>query len=114
MQVQGKLKVIGQTQELGRNGFLKREVVVTTEEQYPQDIQIEFYQDKCKILDKYAVGQNVTIGINLRGRMWVNPQGEEKYFNSIQGWKIEALKSESEPQAQTFEPDQNTDDDLPF
>ncbi len=88
MEIQGKIKVISQTQEFGANGFKKRELVVTTDEQYPQDILIEFVQDKCSILDKYEVGQPVTIGINLRGREWVNEEGVAKYFNSLQGWKI--------------------------
>jgi len=91
MEVQGKIKMVGQTQTFGSNGFRKREVVVTTEEQYPQSIMIEFVQDKCDLLNSYQVGQSVKIAINLRGREWVNPQGETKYFNSIQGWRIENL-----------------------
>lgn len=126
MEVQGKIKLIGETQEFGSNGFRKREVVVTTEEQYPQDILVEFVQDKCDILNNFSVGQNVKIGINLRGREWVNPQGETKYFNSIQGWKINAEESQQQPAgdmppvppADTFQPsgELNTDDhdDLPF
>jgi len=91
MEVQGKIKMVGQTQTFGSNGFRKREVVLTTEEQYPQSIMIEFVQDKCDLLNSYQVGQAVKISINLRGREWVNPQGETKYFNSIQGWRIENL-----------------------
>jgi len=91
MEVQGKIKMVGQTQTFGSNGFRKREVVLTTEEQYPQSIMIEFVQDKCDLLNSYQVGQNVKVSINLRGREWVNPQGETKYFNSIQGWRIENL-----------------------
>lgn len=91
MEVQGKLKMIGQTETFGSNGFQKREAVVTTEEQYPQHILIEFVQDKCALLDAYKVGQSVKVGINLRGREWVNPEGETKYFNSIQGWRIDAV-----------------------
>ena len=83
--------MVGQTQTFGSNGFRKREVVVNTEEQYPQSIMIEFVQDKCDLLNSYQVGQDVKISINLRGREWVNPQGETKYFNSIQGWRIENL-----------------------
>ncbi len=93
MEVQGKIKLVGQTQTFGSNGFRKREVVVTTEEQYPQSIMIEFVQDKCDLLNSYQVGQDVKISINLRGREWVNPQGETKYFNSIQGWRIENLST---------------------
>ena len=85
MEVQGKIKLIGDTKTFGSNGFRKRELVVTTEEQYPQDLMIEFVQDKTDLLNTYQVGQPVKVGINLRGREWVSPQGETKYFNSIQG-----------------------------
>jgi len=125
MEIQGRIKVLGQTKEFGSNGFRKREVVVTTEEQYPQHIMVEFIQDKTSLLDQYAVGQQVKISINLRGREWVSPQGETKYFNTIQGWRIEALQSEAAPNemppippADAFEPATNVKeedyDDLPF
>lgn len=87
MEVKGKIKFIGSTQQVSDN-FSKREIVVSTDEQYPQHISIEFNQDKCAVLDKYNIGDNVEVGINLRGREWTNPQGETKYFNSIQGWNI--------------------------
>jgi len=102
MEVSGKIKVIDSTKEVGTSGFKKRDVVVTTDEQYPQDIQVQFVQDKCDVLDGYKAGQDVTIGINLRGRMWTNPEGKEVYFNTIQGWNIKAAdtsKQSPEPQA---------------
>lgn len=125
MEVQGRIKVIGETQTFGTNGFRKREVVVTTEEQYPQHIMIEFVQDKTDLLNNYQVGQQVKININLRGREWVNPQGETKYFNSIQGWRIENLQHDTAngnvppmPPADAFEPvdslNEDEHDDLPF
>ena len=123
MEVQGKIKLIGATQTFGSNGFRKREMVVTTEEQYPQFIMIEFVQDKTDLLDNYQVGQQVKVSINLRGREWVNPQGETKYFNSIQGWRIESLQENTSsqmppvPPADAFEhvDELNEDeDDLPF
>ena len=126
MEVQGKVKMIGEVQTFGSNGFRKREIVVTTEEQYPQHIMVEFVQDKCDLLNNYQVGHDVKISINLRGREWVNPQGETKYFNSIQGWRIENLQPAAPagnvppPVAptQAFEPATNLNteehDDLPF
>lgn len=123
MEVQGKIKKIDDTKEYGNNGFRKREVVVTTEEQYPQFILVEFVQDKCDLLNKFQVGQDVKIGINLRGREWVNPQGETKYFNSVQGWRIENLQPSAGgngamPPPEDFEPAKNLNeeehDDLPF
>ncbi|WP_299435130.1 DUF3127 domain-containing protein [uncultured Aquimarina sp.] len=124
MEVQGKVKMVGETQTFGNNGFRKREVVVTTEEQYPQHIMVEFVQDKCDLLNSFQVGQDVKISINLRGREWVNPQGETKYFNSIQGWRIESAQAAAPsapsavPPADAFEPatdlKEEDHDDLPF
>lgn len=125
MEVQGKIKMVGETQTFGNNGFRKREVVVTTEEQYPQHIMVEFVQDKTDLLNNYNVGQSVKISINLRGREWTNPQGEVKYFNSIQGWRIENVQTEQStegippvPPIEAFEPADNINeedhDDLPF
>ena len=125
MEVQGKIKLIGETKTYGSNGFKKRELVVTTEEQYPQHLLIEFVQDKTDLLNTCNVGQQVKVGINLRGREWESPQGETKYFNSIQGWRIENLEGAPQPSnvppvppADAFEPadDYSSDDndDLPF
>jgi hypothetical protein len=124
MDITGKIKLINETKEYGSNGFRKRELVVTTEEQYPQDLLVEFIQDKCDILNSYNVGDSVKVDINLRGREWQSPQGEIKYFNSIQGWRIEKLSLESNPNippippAEAFEPaddvNDNEPDDLPF
>ena len=66
MEVAGKIKWLDETKTYGSNGFRKREVVVTTEEQYPQHILVEFVQDKCDLLDSFNVGQPVKIGINLK------------------------------------------------
>ena len=57
MEVTGRIKMIDETKSFGSNGFRKREVVVTTEEQYPQHIMIEFTQDKCDLLNSYTVGE---------------------------------------------------------
>ncbi|MBD79432.1 MAG: hypothetical protein CL840_10975 [Crocinitomicaceae bacterium] len=91
MEVSGSIKVLGDTQEFGSNGFRKRECVITTNEQYPQTILVEFTQNNTTSLDSYKVGDNVTIQINIRGREWTNPQGEVKYFVSLNGWRIEKV-----------------------
>ncbi|MGB5360033.1 DUF3127 domain-containing protein [Eudoraea sp.] len=125
MEIQGKIKMIDETKTFGNNGFRKREVVITTEEQYPQHILVEFVQDKCDLLNKHKVGETVKISINLRGREWTNPQGEVKYFNSVQGWRIETLQPDQGdsgippvPPIEAFEPaeelNEEDHDDLPF
>jgi len=129
MEVQGKIKVIGETLQV-TDSYKKRDLVITTDEQYPQHISVEFAQDKTSLLDNRVVGEEVKVSINIGGREWVNPQGETKYFNSIKGWRIEKLSdannSATQPSAQTSaqpqqknEPSQTQDqeeehDDLPF
>ena len=123
MEIIGKIKIINETQTFGSNGFRKRDMVVTTDEQYPQMILIEFIQDKCDVLNTYKVGQDVKVSINIRGREWINPEGEARYFNSIQGWRIESLGAgqgapSNVPPADSFAPapdlSANEPDDLPF
>ncbi|MGL2962907.1 DUF3127 domain-containing protein [Flavobacterium sp. RSB2_4_14] len=124
MEVTGKIKVINAEQQVSAS-FRKRELVVATEEQYPQFISINFVQDKCDLLNNYQVGEPVKVSINLRGREWTNPQGETKYFNDIQGWRIEKLQTEVPspgmapmPPAEAFAPatdfKEEEHDDLPF
>jgi|SRR5690606_1645430 len=120
MKIDGKIKLINDTQSFGSNGFQKREFVVATEEQYSQDILLEFHQDKCSILDKYKVGQNVAVSINIRGKEWTNPQGEVKYFNSLVAWRIEKLEGSTQAAPPPFEPadgdmpQEDENSDLPF
>ena len=125
MEVSGKVKVVGGEQQVSPT-FKKRELVVTTDEQYPQSIMIEFVQDKCDLLNNVNVGEDVKVSINLGGREWVNPQGETKYFNSIKGWRIEknpaaapaAQAMPPMPAAEAFAPatdfKEEEHDDLPF
>jgi hypothetical protein len=122
MEVSGNIKVINPEQQVSPT-FKKRELVVTTEETYPQHIMIEFTQDKCDLLNSYAVGDAVKVSINLRGREWQSPQGETRYFNSIQGWRIEKESgATSAPAAAASAPSTPApipaalegEDDLPF
>ena len=98
MELTGTILQIGTTKEYGSNNFKKRELVLSTDEQYPQKILIEFVQDKCQVLDKYKKDDGVTIGINIKGREWINNHNQKKFFNSIQGWKIEKAELKKELQ----------------
>ena len=127
MELQGTVKKIGETQTFA-SGFQKRELVLLTDEQYPQPIQIDFLSDKIDLLNNVSEGESVKVGINIRGKEWTNPQGEVKYFNSISGWRIEKVSGENTntqaPQPNTFQtpaPITNDnpladeqDDNLPF
>ncbi len=119
MEITGKIKVLEDTVNISSE-FRKRTVVVTTEEQYPQHISVEFIQDKCEVLNGLNVDDVVTIGINLKGREWTNKEGVVKYFNSIQGWRIDKSLNGSEVKTEptNLVPPAPTSvqqpDDLPF
>ncbi len=123
MELKGTIKHIFDTQTVGSNNFQKREMILVTDERYPQTIKIEFVQEKTALLDNFKEGDDVTVSINIRGREWINPEGKTIYFTSIQGWKI--VKSEPEMPGEDFPPplpteiddtpfDDDEDDDLPF
>ncbi len=126
MELQGTVKKIFDTQTFA-SGFQKREMVLLTQEQYPQPISIEFLSDKINLLDNVSEGETVKLGINIRGREWTNPQGEVKYFNSITAWRLEKVADNGDQPTFTA-PSANAtpdttiespfadegDDDLPF
>jgi hypothetical protein len=83
VEVKGTLKHVFDKQTFS-SGFEKREFILTTKEQYPQDLKIELVNDKCNLIDSFVNGQELVAHVNLRGSEY---QG--KYYVSLQGWKVE-------------------------
>ena len=126
----GTLKVLNPTVQVSEK-FSKREFVITeSSSMYPQDIQFQLTQDKCSMLDGYNINDQIDVSFNLRGREWTSPQGEVKYFNSLDAWRIDRAGANagsgmpaSGPSAMTLAPVtaataemtmEKADDDLPF
>jgi hypothetical protein len=102
--VTGTVKVIGETQSFGTGDFTKRELVLVVEDgKYPQEISIEFIKDQGDKLDALEIGQECTVGFDLRGR-----EHNGRWFNSLNGWKISAESAPAKPAT----PDD--DDKIPF
>ena len=80
---EGVIKEIGDIQEF-KNNFKKREIVITSPDEYPQDIKFEF-TDEAGInkLDTFELGETVKIAFQLRGNSY---QG--KYFTNLRGIAI--------------------------
>jgi hypothetical protein len=93
MKVEGKLIVVMDVQQV-TDTFKKREFVIEFAEnpEYPELLKLEMIQDKCSQLDDFSIGQMVIAEFNLKGRKWTDPQGVDKYFNTIQAWKISQLE----------------------
>lgn len=116
MELQGTVKMISETITFA-SGFQKRELVIVTDEQYPQPISIDFLKDKGDLLNQIKEGDSLKVSINIGGREWTSPQGEVKYFNSITGWRVEKQNDThtAKPYQETPKPDVNSEeDDLPF
>jgi hypothetical protein len=89
--ITGTIKVMNPTVQVSEK-FSKREFVLTENtSQYPQDVLFQAVQDRCALLDTINVGEQVEVSFNLRGREWTSPQGEVKYFNSLDAWRIEKV-----------------------
>jgi hypothetical protein len=89
--ITGTIKVLNPTVQVSEK-FSKREFVLTENlSQYPQDVLFQAVQDRCALLDTINVGEQVEVSFNLRGREWTSPQGEVKYFNSLDAWRIEKV-----------------------
>lgn len=123
----GKLKLILDVQTFS-SGFTKREFVVTTEEQYPQDVKFELIKDKTSLIDAFKPNDPIKVSFNLRGNEY-----NGKYFVNLQAWRLEKSEAEAgapipppldpmaQPAATSSTPPANTgsiddigEDDLPF
>ena len=127
-QLKGTIKIIKETRKVS-DKFSVREFVVTEGTgMYPQDIMFQAAQDKYAMLDAFNENDQVTVSFNLRGREWTSPQGEVKYFNTLDAWRIEKDAqgmpaggpsdmgdlSSSAPAAPTASTEPEAGDDLPF
>ncbi len=91
--VVGKLHVAYETKQVSER-FSKREFVLEVADgKYPQFVSFQLTGDRVSVLDDFHVGDQVRVTFNLRGREWRNPQGEVKYFNSLDVWKLEAARA---------------------
>ncbi|WPP50113.1 DUF3127 domain-containing protein [Catalinimonas niigatensis] len=113
MEVKGTLIEIYDTAQIS-DRFQKREFVIEYADnpQYPEYIKFESIQDKCAMLDEYQLGDEVIVYFNLKGRKWTDRQGETKYFNSLQAWRMQ--KGGETSSSPTHEASSNSNTDLPF
>lgn len=97
--------------------FKKREFVLTDNAaSYPQCIMFQLTQDRCSLIDNDKIGDGLTVHFQLKGREWKNPQGELKYFNTLDVFRIEGSRNDG-PTEDTSLSDALTptpDSDLPF
>ncbi len=109
MKVTGKIHNVGALRVVSEK-FKSKDVVLLTDEKFPQYITIQFTQEKTNMITESNLGEQVEVSINLRGREWKSPTGEIKYFNTIEGWQVNAV----EGAVSLKETPLDCSDDLPF
>ena len=94
MEATGRLHAIYETKQVSER-FTKREFVLELVDnpKYPQTVLFQLTGDRVSQLDGLNVGDQVRLEFNLRGREWRSPQGETKYFNSLEVWKLEPARA---------------------
>jgi len=111
MDIKGKVKLIMDTQTFD-SGFTKREFVITTDEQYPQDVKFEVVKDKTALLDNYKEGDGIIVHFNIRGNEY-----NGKYYVTLQAWRLEADAGQPTSSESPVEREQASiqeEDDLPW
>lgn len=111
MNVKGKVKAVFETQTF-ESGFQKREFVITTFEEYPQDVKFELYKEKCDLLNDLKEGDSLDVHFNIRGNEY-----NGRYYVNLNAWKIDKLEAEQAPDNKVnteFVDNLQEDDSLPF
>jgi len=65
------------------SGFKKREIIIKTDEEFPQDIKIDFIQENCEKLDLFIEGEQVMIAFTIIGNLF-----KGKYYTNLRGIAI--------------------------
>ncbi len=117
-EISGKLHAIFDVNQVTER-FRKREFVIELADnpRYPQYVQFQLTGDRADNLEGYSVGDQVKLEFSLRGREWQSPQGETKYFNSLDVWAVERIGAASEPFTEEPPPPEGPPpgvDDIPF
>ena len=115
-----ELKIIGTIKQIGEletfdSGFQKRSFILTTDEQYPQDIKFDAIKEKAVDFEKFRkVGERVSVKFNIRGNEY-----NDKFYVNLQMWYVDNMDiAEGNPNqempTQAAKLVEEGADDLPF
>ena len=94
IEIKGRIVGINDTIVVSDN-FSKREFKVVTDETYPNTFKVQVTKDKCSLLDKFKVNDEVNVSCNLNGRDWTNPTTQiVSNFVSLDAWRIEPVTND--------------------
>lgn len=104
------------TEEVGEKKFKKRDIAVEILDgnpQYPEQILLQGIKDLCDTMDELQPGTEVTFHVNLKGRAWTDKNGKKVWFNTLQIWKFDVIRSVQLSQ-EVYNVPPGEESDLPF
>ena len=82
-EIKGKIKILFDRQDFP-SGFFKRDFVITSNDQYPQDIKFGALKERVEQLDGLSVDDEVTVKFDVKGREY-----NGNYYVDLNAWRIE-------------------------
>ncbi|MFO7936881.1 MAG: DUF3127 domain-containing protein [Kiritimatiellia bacterium] len=90
------------------SGFSKREFVITSEDDYPQDIKFVLFKEKARMLDALRTGERVKVSFGIKGNEY-----KERFYVDLNAYKIEQLDADGSS-IEYEEVGDQPEEDLPF
>lgn len=88
-EIKGTVKKIFDQQDFP-SGFYKRDFVITTQEQYPQDLKFSALKEKSEQLNGLQEGSAIQVKFDLRGREY-----NGNFYVDLNAWRIEPMGAEA-------------------
>lgn len=98
LEIKGRIVRIFDSEAVSPTFTVRKFWVEHGDTSFAQINEFQLTQDYCALLDKYNIGDVVTVKLNLRGKTYAEGQ---KVFNSLNAWKIEGIGAQQPaPQSQ--------------
>jgi hypothetical protein len=110
----GRLALVKPTKVVSPKFSVREFVLEIKEGKYPQLVQFQVTGDRCEELDTFNIGQSIDVSFDLRGREWTGRDGEKKFFNSLNVFKIAPVQLSQQVSPVAMDPQGIVDDDLSF
>ncbi|TGE29773.1 DUF3127 domain-containing protein [Hymenobacter metallicola] len=92
----GTISHIFEERQVSEKFRLQEFAISVPDGNYPQTIKFQVTNDRIDLLSPYAVGQEIEVSFNLRGREFTK-NGQVSVFNSLDAWKIQTPGQGQQP-----------------
>jgi len=104
-----KLAVESGVSKAGKD-WKKQTIVLDTNAEYNNLVAISFFgDDKVAMIDGFSEGTDLKVGVNVSSSEW-----NGRYFNNIDGWRIDAVAQATGSSSSNEDNDEILDSGLPF